>query len=229
MFKYFKEVYKYYLYRRFHITTVHAYNEFGTLKILIESVLGVPLVNLVIENEHVPGIKRRIRVMKERHRATFHDLPFQCTPKILTTHILLNTVNMLKLFPKKGGSLSPMTIMSGDTLNFKKHLRLQLGHYYQVHEEESLNKSQTPRTRGEICLGSSGNLQGGYKFIALNSGKKIVRRNWDFVPIPEMVIAHVNTLGSDQPKLITFKDRHVRLIGDVETPGVGDNSDEGEV
>ena len=47
--------------------------------------------------------------------------------------------------------------------------------------------------------------------------------------MPETVIACVSTLGRDQPKLITLTDRNDRLIGDVETPGVGANSNEGEV
>ena len=59
--------------------------------------------------------------------------------------------------------------------------------------------------------------------MALNSGRKIVRLNWDLIPMVETVIARVNTLGSDQPKILTFTDRHGRLIGDVETPVVGAN------
>ena len=65
--------------------------------------------------------------------------------------------------------------------------------------------------------------------MALNSGKKIFRRNWDLITMPDTVIARVNTLGRDQTKLLTFTDRHGSLIGDVETPGVGANSDEGEL
>ena len=45
----------------------------------------------------------------------------------------------------------------------------------------------------------------------------------------EKVISHINTLGRDQNKLITFKYKHVRIIGYVETPRVGANSDEGGV
>ena len=65
--------------------------------------------------------------------------------------------------------------------------------------------------------------------MALNSGKKIIRWNWDLIPMPDTVTACIKTLGSNQPKFLTFTDRHGRLIGDVETPGVGANSDEGEV
>ena len=62
--------------------------------------------------------------------------------------------------------------------------------------------------------------------MTLNSGKKIVRRDWDLISIPYTVIACVNTLGGDQPKLLTFKDSHGRLIGDVETLGADADSDE---
>ena len=122
IFKAFKEVYQYFLYRSFCVTEVHVDGDFGPLKSLIESLPEVPIVNLSAENEHVPGIKSLIRVVKERYRATWHFLPFQKTPKLL--------------IPRN---------------------------------------SQAPRTKGTICLGPSENLQEGYKFMALNSGKKIVR------------------------------------------------------
>jgi hypothetical protein len=60
--------------------------------------------------------------------------------------------------------------------------------------------------------------------MALNTGKKIVRRSWDVIPMLDVVIARVNALGSDQPRQMTFTDRHGCLIGDIEIPGV--DSDE---
>ena len=111
-------------------------------------------------------------------RATCHDLPLQRTPNLLTTHILLTTVKMLNFFLKKGGildSLIPNIIMSGESLDFKNNLCIQLGQYHQFQKEDIPRNSQAPRTNGEICLGPSGNLQGGYKFMELNSGKKFVR------------------------------------------------------
>ena len=58
--------------------------------------------------------------------------------------------------------------------------------------------------------------------MALNSGKKIVRRSWDVIPMPDTVIERVNTLGGDQPEDLIFADRHGRLIGDGDNaiPGV---------
>ena len=45
----------------------------------------------------------------------------------------------------------------------------------------------------------------------------------------ETVIDRINTLVSDQPKIITFTDRTGRIIGDAENPGVGADLYEGEV
>jgi hypothetical protein len=94
-----------------------------------------------------------------------------------------------------------------------------------VHEEDNPHNSQISRTKGEISLGPIGNPQGGFKFIALNSGKKIVHRSWDGIPMPALVIDRVNALGRDQPQDTTFTDRHRRLIGDVEIPGVADEEE----
>jgi hypothetical protein len=51
--------------------------------------------------------------------------------------------------------------------------------------------------------------------MASNSGNKIVRRSWDAIPMPDLVIDLVNALGHDQPQHMTFTDRHWCLIGDV--------------
>jgi hypothetical protein len=58
--------------------------------------------------------------------------------------------------------------------------------------------------------------------MALNTRKKITRRSWDVIPMPNMVIAHVNALGTDQHEQLIFTDRRGCLIGDVEIPEVMD-------
>jgi hypothetical protein len=128
-------------------------------------------------------------------------------------HIVLNVVKLLNFFSTKGGvseTLSSKTIMSGETLDNKKHVSLQIRQYCQLHEEGHPHNSQLARTKGAISLGPSVDLQGGFKFMALNTGKKIVRHSWDVIPMPDVVIARVNALGSDQPRQITFTDRHGR-------------------
>jgi hypothetical protein len=144
-------------------------------------------------------------------------------PKLLTIHIIFHAVKLLNFFPTKGGvldTLSPKTIMSGETLDYKKHLRLQIRQYCQVHKEDTPCNSVSPRTKGASSLGPIGNLQGGFKFMALNTGKKIIQRSWDVIPMPDTVIACVNMLGSNQPEQLVFTDRHGRLIGDTDDANI---------
>ena len=120
-------------------------------------------------NKHVPDIDMRISVVKEYFRATCPTPPFQRIPKLLTTHMVSNTVKMLNFFPKKGGisdSLRPKTIMSGETLDFKKYLCLYMGQYCQANEEERPHNIKAPISKQAICLVPIGNIQGGYKFMA---------------------------------------------------------------
>jgi hypothetical protein len=76
---------------------------------------------------------------------------------------VFHAVKLLNFFPTKGGvsdTLSPKTILSGETLDYKKHLRLVLsgapGRY-------TAQQSTAKNERSKISLGPSGNLQGGFK------------------------------------------------------------------
>jgi hypothetical protein len=89
--------------------------------------------------------------------------------------------------------------MSWETLGYKKHLSLQLGKYFQVHEEDNPHNSQIARTKEAIYVGPSGNLEGGFKLMALNSSKKIVHHSWDIIPMPDLLIDRVNTLTVISP------------------------------
>jgi hypothetical protein len=102
IFKAFKDMYQYYFQRGFHIKTVHADGEFAPLRPLIESMPGGPMVNLASANENLPEIERRIRVVKERCRATRHILPFETIPKLMMIHIVLNVVKLLNFFSNQG-------------------------------------------------------------------------------------------------------------------------------
>ena len=102
IFKQFKKIYAYYLQRGFRITTVSADGEFAPIKELIESILGGPSVNLTSANEHVPEIERRIRVVKERVRATRHSMPYRRLPTLVIIYMVLFCTKMISIFPSKG-------------------------------------------------------------------------------------------------------------------------------
>ena len=166
----------YCLKRGFRITTLHVDGKFAPLKTMIKSVPAGPMLNIASRNEHVPDIKRRIRMIKELCRAIQHGLLCMRIPKILMINIVLNVVNMLNYFPTKGGisnTLIPKIIMSDETLDYQKHLCIQIGQYFQVHKEYSPRNIKATSNRGAIFLGPSGNLQGGFKFLALKFAKTL--------------------------------------------------------
>ena len=95
IFNTFKEILTYYLQRGFGFTTIGMAGEFDPLKTLIVVMPGGTQVNLTSANEHVPDIECRIRVVKERSRATHPGLPFQRIPQLMVTHMVLLVVKML--------------------------------------------------------------------------------------------------------------------------------------
>jgi hypothetical protein len=192
IFAAFKPIFEFYAKRGFHISILGVDDEFAALQADIQGLPGGPRVNLATASKHVPEIERSIWVVKERCRAVRHSLPFDRIPKLMMIQLVLHVTKMLNHFPTKAGisdTISPRTIMTGETLNYKKHLSLQFGEYCQVHQEDTPRNSQLPRTIGAICLGPTGNVQGGFYFMSLQSGLKISRRSWDRIPMPNTVIA----------------------------------------
>jgi hypothetical protein len=64
--------------------------------------------------------------------------------------------------------------------------------------------------------------------MALNTVMKIVCRTWDVIPMPDLGIARVNELGSNQLAIMTFTDHHGRPVGDLEISGVPPDGDDDE-
>ncbi len=57
-------------------------------------------------------------------------------------------------------------------------------------------------------MGPSGNLSGGQHFLALDTGKMIVRNHSKKLPMPLAVIDRVNVLGHAKRSLLVFTDCH---------------------
>ena len=58
---------------------------------------------------------------------------------------------MLRYLPVNGGVSSipiTKTIVSGETLYYKRHLEINIGQYFQVNEQEDPSNSQVPCTKG---------------------------------------------------------------------------------
>ena len=74
-------------------------------------------------------------------------------------------------------------------MHYKRHPALNISQYLQFHEEDTPRNSQADRKKDAIFLGPSGINKVGFKFMSLHSAKKITRRIWYAIPMPETVIA----------------------------------------
>ena len=141
MYNAFNEVYIYYRMWGFSIITLHIDGYFSPLQaMIIEHTTGGPTINLTSENEHVLEIYCRIRVVKEIEIRVRQSIPLNRIPRLFLIYIIFVSVKMINNFPTKGGTstvYSPNIIMSGETFHYNIHLTLKIGHYCQVHDEDT--------------------------------------------------------------------------------------------
>ena len=125
--------------------TVHSDGEFDSVQEAIAEMSSDPMVNLTSANMNVSKIERRIRLVKESFRANRHSLPFMRLPVILTINIVLNNINFLGYFPTTAEilkTISHRTIIDGETLNYKRHLAIPCGKYFQNMKKRPLKTAQ---------------------------------------------------------------------------------------
>ena len=86
-----------------------------------------------------------------------------------------------------------------------------------------------PQTLGAICLGPTGNQQGGHWFLSLTSGARIICHRWTSLPAPREVICRVNSMGKrqDMPSTLTFANQVGTEICDAVRDLYNNVSDEG--
>jgi hypothetical protein len=169
-----------------------------------------PNLNTAAADEHVPDIERHIRTIKDSTRSTYRMLPFRRLPRIILIHLVKNAVFWLNAVPTNDGitrRFSPRYIITGQHLHASKHAVIPFGAYVQTHEQH--NNDMTQRTLSSICLGPTGNVQGGHWFMSLTSGDKIIRYRWTELPMPREAITRVNAIGRRQnmPSTITYANR----------------------
>ena len=195
--------------RGFKIKTMLMDPEFETLKNNLMK-RGIKL-NTTAAKEHVPEIERQIRVIKERARARRSRLPFDKLPKLLISDMLMDIVTWLNNFPPKGGiskTISPRMLLTGVKFDYNKHCKVEFGSYVQTHEEHEPRNSMKERTTGAIALRNSNNIQGTHRFMSLNTGKLLKRRNFTKLPMPNDAIKRVEEMANNEDTDLIFEDRH---------------------
>ena len=222
------KIYQMYMLRGFHIVEIASNGEFAWIADQVASLPTNPILNLAAASEHVGLIKRNIRFLKEKTRLIRHSLPFEQISAVMCIRMVLHTVQFMNSFPRKGGlkHYPPSAIMNGTRLHMNQ-LQLKFGSYCQVAEDVTPRNSLAARTRRAISMGPSGNLSGGQRFLALDTGKLIVRNRWKELPMPSAVINRVNVLGRTERSMLVFTDRLGRVIGNyTPTENVAGEEDE---
>jgi hypothetical protein len=99
-------------------------------------------------------------------------------------------------FPADDGisdELSPRTIVTGNSIDYNRYCHYELGEYVQNHEEH--DNSMESRTVGALALRQTRNVQGGYYFLILSTGKVINRNRATKLPMPNEVIDRLHVLA----------------------------------
>ena len=66
--------------------------------------------------------------------------------------------------------------------------------YVEVHQEKTITNSMKLRTRPAICMGPSGNIQRFIKFMCVNIGNKIMRRNHNKLPMLKSIVKKIKKI-----------------------------------
>ena len=178
--------------RGFDVVDIHADMDFECIKDDVRPIL----MNLNAHDDHVGEVERSIRTIKERVRADVHSMPFKRLPKIMVVELVNRAVLVLNQFPALDGvsdTLSPLTIMTGKPNPDFHNMKIEFGSYAQVFEENDPTNTTKSRTTGAIALNPTGNAQGDYYFMSLNTGRRLARTQWTLLPMPDTVIAAVES------------------------------------
>ena len=141
-------------------------------------------------------VESRIRMIKERVRSLRHTLPFKIIPKLMIVEMVKYVIKWINMFPTKGGLVnrSPRMIMVVRSMDYNLQCRIPFGSYVQVVKET--DRTLKSRTTGEISMCPDESHQCGFYFISLNTGRRIHRRQWTRLPMPEEVIKRVEYLST---------------------------------
>jgi hypothetical protein len=166
-------------------------NEFEPLT---KKLLGKLVVNTTAADEHVGEIERKIQHVKTRARSLKASLPFKKLPNAVIKALIYNvTMWMNALVSKQGVSdvYSPRELLLRTQLDTSVHAKATFGSYCEAYSRPKQTNSQEERTTSCICLGPTGNFQGTYKFLNLNTGEVIKRAEFTELPMPDSVIKKV--------------------------------------
>ena len=116
-------------------------------------------------------IERTNCTVKDQCRDFFNTLPFDQMQGQMVAELVFSAVFWLNAFhPLRHllNNLSPRTILTGRSLDYKKHCKHEFGLYVQTNK--ATNNTMAPRTIGAISLWPTGNDQGRWYYLSISTG-----------------------------------------------------------
>jgi hypothetical protein len=110
----------------------------------------------------------------------------------MVTHIVKDAVRCLNQFPWSNGisdTMSPDTLLTGSPPPDFNRMRLELGSYVKVFEDNDPSNTLCARSTGAIILTPTRNFNGDYNFMSLTTSALISRHSWIELPITDTAIA----------------------------------------
>ena len=135
--------------------------------------------------------------------------------------LIIFWINSLPPSTSVRGNLSPRQIITGLTIDYTKHYRLQFGKYAQIHK--SHDNTLLERTTGGISLRPTGNAKGVYLFMSLMNSRRLNRQSFTPLTLPQDVINGVYHLARQNPRGLDIQDRYRRPF--LEPEDEADNYD----
>jgi hypothetical protein len=117
-------------------------------------------------------------------------------PPVFIVEMVYASVLWRNMFALKGGistTQSPAEFILNRKVDYNAHCKIKFGDYMQTHEEH--DNTMSTRTFGAIATRPTGNIQGRYYFIRLDTGRCITRRDWTPLPMPSEVVNQIHRLA----------------------------------
>ena len=219
-----QKVIKLYESRGLVVDQVHGDNEFECIR----EDLRPTLLNISAADEHVSMVERSIRTIKDRTRSVVQFLPYNRYPRnmiigcvIFAVKSLNNEVGMTKL----SDIHSPHALVTGQPpRSYKDVIAMTYGEYVEVYAMSPIKNNIDERTISAIALYPSGNNQGGWIFMSLNTGRLLHRNQWKKLSISQGIIDRVNMLGEKDGQQTISNNFRYRVGKDNKLRNIEDES-----
>ena len=160
------------------------------------------ILNVVAADEHVSEIERSIRVIKEGVRCRVHSLPYIYYPKNMVAALVISAVKSLN---NEVGACTLSERYVLHTLitrynipNYEQLVDLSFEDHVEIKNLNERTNSTTVCTILALALYPSGNLQGGWRMMSLNTIRLIYRSRWEKVKMTDALIDRVHEIGQHQ-------------------------------